>query len=191
MRSELQAQETTIATVARYVNVWRLREGWSRETVVEQIVDAHERINGPLVTDIRFEPNSSDTFKRMKANADRVFRWMDDLSKDNNLLPANFLPSLIAALPEDLRLHCLTDMLRPTGCSVRLTCVDSATAFEPGKSIRRLIKENSEAQQAVVTLVDGATLPELQNARKELGESLSETKKALAEVEAELFRRGE
>lgn len=188
MRSESQAQETTIATVARYVNVWRLREGWSRETVVEQIVNAHERIGGPLVTDIRFEPNSSDTFKRMKANADRVFRWLDDLSKDNNLLPVNFLPSIIAALPEDLRLHCLTDMLRPTGCSVRLICNDLDRDFLPLKSLQTLIKEAGEAQQAVSALVDGATQEELEIAIKELGDLFAATKNVMADVSAKMAR---
>lgn len=41
MRSE---SHTLISTLLGVVNQWRRREGWSRETVVQHIVEAHERI---------------------------------------------------------------------------------------------------------------------------------------------------
>lgn len=41
----------------------------------------------------------------MKVNADRVFRWLDDGTKDTNLVPANFVPSILAALPTDLKVR--------------------------------------------------------------------------------------
>ncbi|EJS3803374.1 hypothetical protein N1Z81_006625, partial [Pseudomonas aeruginosa] len=47
MRSE---SHTLISTLLGVVNQWRRREGWSRETVVQHIVEAHERIQGALVT---------------------------------------------------------------------------------------------------------------------------------------------
>lgn len=83
MRSE---SHTLISTLLGVVNQWRRREGWSRETVVQQIVEAHERIQGALVTGIVFDPPTRDTTERMKVNADRVFRWLDDGTKDTNLV---------------------------------------------------------------------------------------------------------
>lgn len=41
MRNE---SHTLISTLLGVVNQWRRREGWSRETVVQHIVEAHERI---------------------------------------------------------------------------------------------------------------------------------------------------
>lgn len=104
MRSE---SHTLISTLLSVVNQWRRREGWSRETVVQHIVEAHERINAHIATGIVFDPPSRDAMDRMKANADRVFRWLDDSTKDNNLLPANFLPSILSALPNDLKIQAL------------------------------------------------------------------------------------
>lgn len=43
MRNE---SHTLISTLLGVVNQWRRREGWSRETVVQHIVEAHERIQG-------------------------------------------------------------------------------------------------------------------------------------------------
>ncbi|MCS9500340.1 hypothetical protein N1E27_29850, partial [Pseudomonas aeruginosa] len=92
MRTE---SHTLISTLLGVVNQWRRREGWSRETVVQHIVEAHERIQGALVTGIVFDPPTRDTTERMKVNADRVFRWLDDGTKDTNLVPANFVPSIL------------------------------------------------------------------------------------------------
>lgn len=117
MRNE---SHTLISTLLGVVNQWRRREGWSRETVVQHIVEAHERIQGALVTGIVFDPPTRDTTERMKVNADRVFRWLDDGTKDTNLVPANFVPSILAALPTDLKVQALGDILTPLGVSVRL-----------------------------------------------------------------------
>lgn len=106
------SHKTWIAIVLDHVNAWRKANGWSRETVVQLIVEAHERTNGPVVTGIKFEPHTADTFERWKVNADRVFRWLDDSSKDTNLLPTNFIPSILSAMPMDVRLHCMDDLLR-------------------------------------------------------------------------------
>ncbi len=92
------SHKTWIAIVLDHVNAWRKANGWSRETVVQMIVEAHECTNGPVVTGIKFEPHTADTFERWKVNADRVFRWLDDSSKDTNLLPTNFIPSILAAM---------------------------------------------------------------------------------------------
>ena len=71
---------TLIAILRDAVEAWRKRNGWSRETAAQTIVDAHERIGGPANSGIVFEPPSIDAFKRVKANADRIFRWLDDVT---------------------------------------------------------------------------------------------------------------
>ncbi|MCS7821913.1 hypothetical protein N0019_26535 [Pseudomonas aeruginosa] len=179
MRSE---SHTLISTLLGVVNQWRRREGWSRETVVQHIVEAHERINAHVTTGIVFDPPSRDAMDRMKANADRVFRWLDDSTKDNNLLPANFLPSILAALPSDLKIQALGDLLTPVGVSVRL--IDGVGGErEVLCMLRSLIKENGEAQQAIASLVDGADEGELQEAHRELSESRAATEEALRMID--------
>lgn len=180
MRSE---SHTLIATLLGVVNQWRRREGLSRETVVQFIVEAHERLGADTVTQIFFDPPSRDPVERMKANADRVFRWLDDSSKDKNLLPANFTMSVIAALPADLKIQALGDLLTPLGVSVRLM-EPAGGQREVLCMLRTLIKENGEAQQAVAGLVDGADDNELQEAHRELSESMAATGEALQMIDS-------
>lgn len=180
------SHKTMIATVLEHVNAWRKQNGWSRESVVQAIVEAHERIGGPANTGIRFEPQTLDTFERQKVNADRVFRWLDDATKDNNLLPANFLPSILAAMPLETRLHCLDDLLRPLGIAGRPIGESDLHNLNAVALLRSMLSENSEAQQAVAELVDGASREELLNAQRQLAESAEATQRALAAVEAAL-----
>jgi hypothetical protein len=91
------SSHTVIAGVRIAVNTWRKREGWSRETVVTRIVGQYEKLGGPELTGIVFNPETQDSYDRAHVNADRVYRWLDDESKDLNLLPANFLPFVLAA----------------------------------------------------------------------------------------------
>lgn len=108
---------TLISRLAAYVDDWRKNENMSQTTVVDEIVKAHDLIDGPVTTGIRFEANP-DEWDRVKNNSDRVWRWLDDKSKDKNLLPANFLPSILAAMPEETRRAFLTEMLYPLGLKV-------------------------------------------------------------------------
>lgn len=186
MRSE--SHKTKIAILLEHVNAWRRAEGWSRETVVQQIVEAHESIGGPAITGIEFEPHSSDAFKRFKANADRVMRWLDDSTKDNNLLPANFEKSILAALPMERRLHCLDDMYRDIGVGTRSIAAGTAMNLDAVFILRNILAENADAQRAVAELVDGGTREELLTAQRELTESLAATQEALKAVESSIAK---
>lgn len=180
------SHKTWIATVLDHVNAWRKRAGWSRESVVQAIVEAHERIGGQSNTGIRFEPHTTDVFERQKVNADRVFRWLDDATKDNNLLPSNFITSILAAMPLDVRLHCIDDLLRPLGIAGRPVGGLEVHDLNAVGHLRSLLAENSGAQQAVAELVDGATNDELLRAQRELAESRDATITALAAIEEAL-----
>ena len=122
MRNE--SHISLISRLAAYVDDWRKDAGMSQATVVDEIVTAHDRIGGPAATGISFE-GSSDAFNRQHANMQRVYRWLDDKSKDTNLLPANFLPSMLAAMPEESRRAFLTEMLYPLG--LKVSAIDAAS----------------------------------------------------------------
>lgn len=183
---------TLISSVLNYVNLWRKSRSWSRETVVQAIVETHEKINGPTVTDIRFEGSHPDAFMRQKTNADRVFRWLDDSTKDTNLLPANFLPSILAAMPADIRIRCVNEMFQSADLTVRAISRSLEETEDFSRLLPSLLKESGEANVAVANLLDGATSEELAIARKELTESIEMQKSALEVVEtvhARQFRR--
>lgn len=183
MRNESQ---TFIGSIRTHVIEWRKREGWSRETVVQAIVETHERLNGHQITGIRFDPNTTDTFERQKVNADRVFRWLDDDTKDNNLLPANFIPSVMAAMPIDIRLHCAEELLRPMGITVHLADKQADGLLNATSHLVKIARETSEAQRAVADLIDGATHAELIAADRELAEAEEAIRAARSDVRQEM-----
>ncbi|WMD23327.1 hypothetical protein RAS12_13430 [Achromobacter seleniivolatilans] len=179
-----------IAVVRDHVSAWRKSLDWSRETLVDSIVKAHESLNGPAVTGIRFEPPTGDTFSRMKVNADRVSRWLDDESKENNLLPANFLPSVLAAMPHDRRRHCVDDLLRSLNLAVRTLATDGAETLSVGQ-LGNVLREQAEASAALAALLDGkATKGELIQAHRETSESIVALRQARATVERQMAAAG-
>lgn len=180
MRNE--SHKTLIAIISGHIEAWRKQESWSRETVVQQIVEAHEAINGPANTNIVFEPLTRDTFERAKVNADKVFRWLDDVSKDRNLMPANFLPSILLAMPEDMRHACLNEFLRPLGMGVQgLETVDTGDVNFP-YFLRDVHKETSEAVQSIADVMlhpDRASIMESDREAAEAIESLTKYRRAI------------
>lgn len=162
------SQPTLISLIRGAVGEWRRREGWSRESVVDEIVKKHVEINGPATTGIVFDPHTKDTFGRMKVNSDRVFRWLDDESKDCTLLPANFLPSILAALPSDLQLQCLGQILRPLGLEVCRAESAESSQFDPAARASSLIKEGGEAAVQILAMGPNPSPSVIEKAIKEI-----------------------
>lgn len=114
----IESHRTLIGILRSHVAEWRRAAGLSSASAIDMIVAAHAHVGGPAVTGIRFDVHT-DEFQRMKNNSDRVLRWLDDETKDSNFLPANFVFSILAGMPDDARVHCLNDMLRRFGLCVR------------------------------------------------------------------------
>lgn len=162
------SQSTLISIVRAAVSEWRRREDWSRETVAHEIVVKHEEIGGPATTGLIFDPNTRDTYSRMKVNSDRIFRWLDDETKDCTLLPANFLPSILAALPSDLQLQCISQILRPLGLEVRSSDDQAAPAFNPSANASTIAKESTEAVVRLLSLDKEPSQSDVDQTCKEL-----------------------
>lgn len=177
---------TFIGHLRDAIDAWRKDNGWSRETVVMHIVDAHERADGPTATGIVFDPPTRDTFERAKVNADRVFRWLDDVTKDGNTVPANFLSSLLQALPTDRRITLLNQWLVPLDVACRPLHVDAASADSAVAVFKILVKECSEAHASMANLLDGIAPGELETAHTELCEALVAIKRAIELTERKL-----
>lgn len=160
-----------LAIVRDHIEAWRRDNRWSRETIADLIVQAHIRLGGPVFTGIVFEPPTSDTFERMRVNADRVFRWLDDTTKDKNLLPFNFLWSVLAALPEDRRVLLVNDLLHPVCLQVEASHDgdNDVSAQEIADTFRALVDHGAQATVATSQLLDGIDEGEASHAEKKLG----------------------
>lgn len=137
------------------------------------------------MTGIRFDKSNPDAFARQKAAADRIFRWLDDASKDSNLLPANFIPSILTALPVTFRISALDEILRPFGLAAWPMDIGGGALDAPAM-LKTLIKEQGEAAVAVSELVDGVTREELIRASKELADVIAAASTQRAVIEKAL-----
>jgi hypothetical protein len=168
----LNEQHTLVSIVRKYVEMWRKRESWSRETVAAVIIEKHEEIEGPRMTNIRFDPMVKDIFVRTKVNGERIFRWLDDQTKVINLLPANFIHSILLAMPTDLQLQCIDELLRPLGMASRRLNSTADTAMDTKKHLTEMIREDAESHMAYTSLMANPDPLSLNAALKELNESI-------------------
>lgn len=172
---------TLIGILRNYVEIWRKTDGMSRQSVAMLIVEAHERIGGPADTGIEFDPPTRDAYKRVAVNTDRVYRWLDDVTKETNFLPANFVKSILAALPRNLCTRAIDDYLRDLGLATR-QIIDDHHAPSPAQ-LKLLIKEAAEAAAAYTDLLDRSTREELLEAQRQLTDLYSVIRAALHSVE--------
>jgi hypothetical protein len=185
-----ESQKTLIAILREGVGEWRKRNNWSRETVVQCIVEDFESRGGPAAIGIEFDPPTRDTFKRAKANADKVMRWLDDETKDNNLIPPNFIEYLLHAMPADIRNACLNDHLASFGLGLRSLETEKSGRLNVPSHLRAMLKEESEKNQAITELMDGADLGKLQRAHKEISEAIEAQVAARVAIESEMVVMG-
>lgn len=185
MIMQTHPHNTLITILAYWVEAWRKAQGISKQTAAMMIVEAHERIGGQATTGIEFADNP-DAYKRAAVNCDRVYRWLDDLTKETNHLPANMIPTILAALSDRYRTHALNDILRPHGLAVRGTglLVEVPTSGH----LKEMLLETAEAGAAFTDLLDGATRSELLEAQRQLAEAQASVARNLAIVEGLLER---
>jgi len=162
---------TDIGVIRSHFNAFRKERGLSRESAVQLVVEAHEAAGFDVVSGIRFEPNTRDAFERMKVNADRVYRWLDDESKENNLLPFNFHKSILLALPLEYRAAAMNEMYRCIGLSVHSSDVVEGD-LNVNHHLCEIVKETSEAVQSVARLNNSADEAALLHADKEVNEAI-------------------
>lgn len=180
MKSESQ---TWTSTLLNYVSAWRRRDGLSVSAAATTIVEAYQA-NGEPTVGGAFK-KSNDIFDDARVNGQRIFRWLDDQTKDTNLLPANFAPATLLALPEDLRLRAVNELLAPIGLIAEPICSGSQ-AVDFSNTLSRLCKESGEATSALAALTDGIQAGELEKARSELQDALCVTQAALHQVERQM-----
>lgn len=173
------SQKTKLSILAHYVDQWRLRAG-SRETVATEIVEAHIKAGHNTLAKLHFD-TQGDTFMLAKSRADRVFRWLDDKTKDGNFMPANFEDSILLAMPHDLRLAYLNEWLGGQGLSVQ--AVGGATeGLNVSAHFIALSKEGAEAVVAVAQVMKNPSAANIARAEIELSEAESanrDTREAL------------
>lgn len=162
MRTNSHApQSTWIALIGGAVNQWKRQNDWSRETVADQIVQSHVNNSSHLTTGINFEVQGvGDEYRRQHTNANKIFRWLDELTKDNNLLPVNFIKSILQAMPMSIRLNTVNTLLIDLNLTAKP--IEQVGYIAPLEMLRQILQETSDVTNAYAQLVDGIDPGELE-----------------------------
>ena len=181
-------QRTSVAVVADYC---RRRIASSsrlcRDTVAAEIVETYYRMGFDRVVQVDFQRGGSNVSREMKTNGERIWRWLDDVSKDTTLLPSNFLPVVLAAMPLDLRVGCAQELLAMCGLTVGI-CGSQLASDNLHVLLLQVLKEGGEANVAFASLLDGAAdfREKVRRARAELVEARAAFEAAIMRLDAEL-----
>lgn len=167
MKNNLQSK-TLIGIIREHVIAWRRAENWSRETVAGVIVELHQASNHS--TGIVFEPQTKDAFEIREVNAQRIFRWLDDESKGGNLLPANFIPSILTAMPVERRLMCASEIMVSIGLGACLPCEGEDGELNINHIFEAQL-EDIDAMQAATAAIQNPTAENLDVAERKLARS--------------------
>lgn len=181
----IESQKTPIRSLLEHLDAWRHNKGWSRETLAQIIVEAHEASDGPRKLRVQFDSGITDVFKRAHTNAARIFRWFNDDEKDTNLLSVNFLQTVLIAMPRDYAITWLNTFLRPLGLGAH--SLNSKTLpLNAQSALVTLLKEDSESHQAVAGLIADQSAAALEAAHRELTDSIEASTRVRSEIEAKI-----
>jgi hypothetical protein len=150
--------------------------------VLDSIVQRYTELRGELVTDVGFDQAQRDLVQRLKNNADRLYRWLDDSTKDTNLLPANMVPFVVAALPMDLRLDVAQHLLMHAGLTVRIAASDQDGCIV--RAVQAVAKETGEGISALVGISVESSPEQINEAIREMTEAHSASGFALSLLES-------
>lgn len=172
------------------VEAWRRDSGhMSRESVAICVTEAHESIGADAATGITFDSTSKDAYTRAKSAAQKLYRWLGGDDEHEAKLPANMVPSILAALPMQHRVGVLNQILCPLGLEVRPIDQVPAVGFDAIKHLRSITKEGSEAKMALLTVSPDATDAELLSTHRELIEAEEAYGAAAADLMAKINAR--
>lgn len=183
MNRTLQFQ-APVAILRAEIEAWRTASRMSREAVAIVIIEAHEASGADAATEISFQFAGSDSYDRAKKSAQKIFRWLDEGN-----LPAQLVPSILAALPPERRLTCLSQMYCGLGIEVRPVNSDDVAVVNLTTHLPVVMKEAGEAQLALVSLPAEATDAALFAVHRELTEAEQACANAARDVMATITAR--
>lgn len=176
------SHKTKLTLLLDAVDIWKQRLG-SREAVAIAIVEAHIKAGHNDLPKMHFEWRDGN-MTLIKNAADRIFRWLDDKTKDATFMPANFEASILAAMPEDLRLSYLNEYLSAFGLVASGAESVNTPTFDATHHLIALTKECSEANIAVAQLIDGSSDETIGAADRELAEAEEAIRETRADIRA-------
>jgi hypothetical protein len=180
--------QNRLAILRRHMDAWSHMTRHNRSLVAEIIFEAFnecglaEHIAG---TGVEFT-SSEDHYNDMRVRGQKLWRWIgayeDCKPQPDKLFYIEQV--IVGAMPEPIRVAYLAEVYAAANISIAID--HGGEGFSPARLASVLIKENSEAQAAVVELGADATPEQQERALKELRESAAATRAAIEALEQHL-----
>ena len=172
-------QETHVESLKRHLNAWKKDSGMSEMTMFDLIVAAHIRIGGPEKTGIHFS-DGKDEYNRQKANQIRIKRLLaeseEGIGREQADQLVNVLPSILAAMPANLRISYLNEYLAPLDMHASSN-EESEDGEVTVRDLAEVMHTDAQKHQLLAQLIEGADAETLQSALNALNASIAATKK--------------
>lgn len=177
--------QNRLAILRRHMDAWAELPRHNRALVAELIVEQfqasgiQEHIAG---TGVEFA-DSDDHYNDMRVRAQKLWRWIGayEEAKPQPDKLWYIEQVIVSAMPEALRVAYLGEVYLQSCLSIGID--QGGDCINPAKIAQTLIKENSEAQAAVVCLNSASSESDISTALKELRESSAATLSAIKALE--------
>lgn len=181
-------RKSVTAFIRDMVDGWRKIHGWSQSTVVAEIVAAHKAIDAERSSEIVFEEErrGRDLTHCQRINMQRFYRWLETEDGPGHM-PANMLPSVLAALPVHLRVQLANEILEPCGLAARALNGDADRDFDPMSHLTQFLVEYPQAKQALLKMATCKSGETAMATIQELDDVIRVTTEARNAIEASML----
>ncbi|WP_434939170.1 hypothetical protein ACRWQN_17650 [Shewanella sp. HL-SH8] len=180
-------QVSRLNLLMKAINAWLELPKVSRSVLAAAVAQAVDDLK--LATVLAKEgitfTHSDDIYNDARVNAQKIFRWLGQY-EGQHAVPERLFhveQALLAAMPVDLRISYLNDVYNMVGVTVVVDHVSDGTAMNVADMAATLIKENGEAQMAVVRLGIVPSRHDVEQAYRELRESRGFTQASMDALE--------
>ncbi|MDO6747180.1 hypothetical protein [Gilvimarinus sp. 1_MG-2023] len=181
----MNKSQNRLAILRRYMDAWAELPRHNRSLVAEIIYEKFQELGlGEHIAGTGVEFSSSDDYhKDMRVRGQKLWRWIGayEEAKPQPDKLWYLEQVIVAAMPEPLRVAYTSEVYLAAQLSIGIDHSTDSTC--PAKIARTLIKENSEAQAAVVELSRDSSQGDIDTALKELRESSAATRAAINALE--------
>lgn len=177
--------QNRLAILRRHMDAWAQMPRHNRSLVAEIIHESFQKSGlSEYITGTGVEFTSSDDhYNDMRVRGQKLWRWLgayeDCKPQPDKLFYIEQI--IVSAMPEEIRVAYLAEVYATAKVCIAIS--QSGEGFSAARIASTLIKENSEAQAAVVELGQHGTPEQRARALKELRESAAATRAAIAALE--------
>ncbi|WP_431688936.1 hypothetical protein [Hahella sp. NBU794] len=174
----MSANKHRLVILTKHLNRWLEKANVSQTAAAQEIVEQFRALglDKELQAEDIFFMDTGDVFTDANTNRQKIFRWlgyMDNGTKKSMGRLWLVEQAIVAAMPADIRVAYLNEVFGDCGvCISSLSQDRSCSRLDVSRVVESMIKEDSEAQIALLKLGVSPTPAQVCDAHLELRESV-------------------